>query len=91
MTVTIELKPETEARAVEQAAAQGVAVEEFLERVIEKSLSGDDGRSFYETATVAEWESALDEFAESPAFEHAPPLIDDSREAIYREREDSQR
>jgi hypothetical protein len=42
------------------------------------------------TATMEEWEAALDDFADSPAFSKAVSLVDDSRESIYREREDSQ-
>jgi hypothetical protein len=42
------------------------------------------------TATTEEWEAALDDFADSPAFSKAVSLVDDSRESIYREREDSQ-
>jgi hypothetical protein len=88
MSVTLELKPEVEARAVEQAASRGVPVEDFLESVIEDRLSGGEGNSVYRTA--AEWEAALDEFADSPTFSEAVSLVDDSRESIYREREDSQ-
>lgn len=84
MTVTLELKPEVEARAVEQAAAHGVPVEEFLESVIEESLSNGEEKPFYETATAEEWETALDEFANSPAFAKAAGrFVDDSRESIY--------
>lgn len=42
------------------------------------------------TATTEEWEAALDDFADSPAFSKAVSLVDDSRAEIYREREDSQ-
>ena len=76
MTVTLELKPEVEARAVEQAEAHGVPVKEFLESVIEENLSGEEGKSFAE-------------MADSHGHITAPPA-DDSRESIYREREDSQ-
>ena len=90
MTIKIELKPEIEARAVKQAAAHGVPVETFLESVIEVSLNGREEKPFYETATVEEWEAALDEFGDSPAFNKTASFVDDSRESIYREREDSQ-
>jgi hypothetical protein len=88
MIVTLELKPEVEARVVEQAASRGVPVEDFLESVIEDSLNGGEGQIAYRTPE--EWEDALDEFADSPAFGRAVSLVDDSRESIYREREDSQ-
>jgi hypothetical protein len=88
MTVTLELKPEVEARAVEQASSRGIPVEDFLESVIEDSLSNGAEQIYYQT--TAEWEAALDEFADSPAFSRAVYDVDDSRESIYREREDSQ-
>ena len=88
MTVTLELKPEVEARAVEQAASRGVTVEDFLESVIEDSLNGGADQVSYQTSE--EWEAALDEFADSPAFDRAVSFVDGSRESIYREREDSQ-
>ena len=88
MTVTLELKPDVEARVVEQAASRGVPVEDFLESVIEESLSGGDGQNSYRTPE--EWEAALDEFADSPAFSRAVLFVDDSRQSIYDEREDSQ-
>jgi hypothetical protein len=88
MNVTLELKPEVEARVVEQAASRGVPVEDFLRSVIEDSLNGREVQIFYRTPE--EWEVALDEFADSPAFGRAVLLVDDNRESIYREREDSQ-
>lgn len=90
MSVTLELKPEVEARVIEQAAEHGVPVEAFLESVIEDSLTGKEEKPFYETATAEEWEVALDEFGDSPSFAKSASLMDDSRESIYREREDSQ-
>ena len=88
MTVTLELKPEVEARVIEQAASRGVTVEDFLESVIEGSLSCGDSEISFQTSE--EWEAALDEFADSPAFGGAVSFVDDSRESIYRGREDSQ-
>jgi hypothetical protein len=88
MTITLELKPEVEARVVEEAASRGVPVEDFLECVIEESLDGGEGHKSYQT--MEEWEVALDEFANSPAFGRAVSFVDDSRESIYRDREDSQ-
>jgi hypothetical protein len=82
MTVTLELKPEVEARVVEQAASRGVPVEGFLEAVIEDSLNGGEGQDSYQTPE--EWKAALDEFANSPAFAKAANrFVDDSREGIY--------
>lgn len=89
MSVTLELKPEVEARAIKQAEAHGVSVEEFLEAVIEKNLNGEEGNSFAETATAEEWMREFQAWADSHDYITAPPA-DDSRESIYREREDSQ-
>lgn len=82
MTFILELKPEVEARVVEQAASRGVPVEDFLESVIEDSLnSGEDQISY---GTLEEWKAALDEFANSPAFTKATNhFVNDSREGIY--------
>jgi hypothetical protein len=55
---------------------------------VESTLSGDE--PFYKTASDEQWEAALAAFADSPAFDKAVGFLDDSRENIYREREDSQ-
>ncbi len=82
MTVTLEMKPEVEARTVELASSRGVSVEYFLESVIEDRLGGGKGQVSYQT--VEEWEAALDEFADSPAFAKAADrFVDDSRQGIY--------
>ncbi len=39
MTVTLELKPEIEARSARQAAVEGVTVEEYIQRVIESIIA----------------------------------------------------
>jgi hypothetical protein len=88
MSVTLELKPEVEALAVEQAEARGVPVEEYLESVIEENLN-EEGKSFAETASLNEWASEFQEWVKSHGYITAPPA-DDRRESIYREREDSQ-
>lgn len=92
MTITLELKPEVEARAKRQAGARGVSVEDYLRSVIERILKADTDHSFYETASIEEWEAALDEIANSSSLTNAPVLSDEdiSRESIYCEREDSQ-
>ncbi|MCA1566122.1 MAG: hypothetical protein LC803_10890 [Acidobacteria bacterium] len=82
MAMILGLKSAVEARAVEQAARRGVPVKEFLESLIEDSLSGGEGETSYHT--MEEWEAALDEFADSPAFAKAANrFVDDSRERIY--------
>jgi len=89
MSVTLELKPEVEARAIEQAEAHGVTVEAFLESIIEENLNGQEEKSFAETASLDEWTYEFEELVASHDYITAPPA-DDSRESIYREREDSQ-
>jgi hypothetical protein len=90
ISVTLELKPEVEACAIEHAASRGVPVEAFLEAVIEDTLNAREGKPLDEMATAEECEATLDEFADSPTFSKAAPLIDDSRAEIYRQQEDSQ-
>jgi len=91
MTVTLELKPEIEARLREKAAERGLPVERFLESVIELDVSRGGERPFHETATIEEWEKALTEWVNMERPRH-PTLSDEaiSRESIYREREDAQ-
>ena len=63
-------------------ARRCVPVKNFLESVIADSLSGGEGETSYQT--TEEWEAALDEFADSPAFAKAANcFVDDSREGIY--------
>ena len=90
MTVTLELKPETEKRIKQKAAEKGLTVEAFIETVIDADVNGQSDKSFHETATVDEWEKALEDFIRN--FPQHPVLSDEaiSRESIYREREDAQ-
>jgi predicted HicB family RNase H-like nuclease len=84
MTITLQLKPEIEARLIAQAVLQGVSVEVYLESLIENSLVNQTEITFSETATYEEWEAALKDLVNSPSFV-APPLSDSaiSRESIY--------
>ena len=89
MTVTLELKPEVENRVRSKAKSKGKSVEDFLVEVIDENVPLEvSKRPFYETATLEEWEAALDSIAE---FSHKIHLTwDDSRESIYGPREDAQ-
>lgn len=91
MTVTLDLKPEIEARLREKAAERGLPVERFLEAVIELDVSRGGEKPFHETASVEEWEKALTEWINIKRPRH-PPLSDEaiSRESTYLEREDAQ-
>lgn len=90
MTVTLELKPEIEERIKQKAAERGQPVEKFLEAVIEADVSSENENTFAETASAEEWEAALDDFIHGAAFRNISWPVDDSRESIYREREDAQ-
>ena len=89
MTITLELKPEIENRVTAKAKSRGLTVESFLIEVIEETISEKvNEKPFYETATDEEWIAELDSLAQ---FSDKIPLTwDDSRESIYREREDAQ-
>lgn len=100
MEITLELPPETEARLISYAAAQGVSVEELLKNTIEMLLAASDKptnliteieQPLYQTATTEEWVDAFTTWAKSHSID-APLLSDEaiSRESIYREREDRQ-
>ncbi len=86
MIVTLELKPEIEARVVEKAKSRGLPVEDFLASVIEGSLNGGEGGLATErssdTMTPEERAKAWGEWAASHA-PNTPVILDDSREAIY--------
>ena len=83
MTVILELTPEVEGRVRSKAKTLGKTVESFLVNVIDENVPSEVfERPFYETATIEEWEAALDSLAE---FSDKIPLTwDDSRESIYR-------
>jgi hypothetical protein len=91
MTVTLELKPEIEARVTALAARQGISVEKYIQSVIEGLASLDEETS-YKSMTPDEWAREFEEWVNGHDYITAPPLTDDqiSRESIYREREDSQ-
>lgn len=83
MTINLDLKPETEARLIAQAAIQGISVNRYLESLVERHLA---------TQGEPEWKTLLDQLGRSSSLAKAPPLSDEaiSRENIYREREDQQ-
>lgn len=85
MSVTLELKAEVEARVVAQARARGVSIEDFLASVIENELNGKTKVELTPQEKSELWRA----FVDSHKHITAPPA-DDSRESIYREREDSQ-
>ena len=90
MSLTIELKPEIEARVRARAAERGLPVEKFLEAAIEHDMTRAESRRTQQTLSAEDWDAALDEFMKSSSFRNVSWTVDDSREGIYREREDAQ-
>jgi predicted transcriptional regulator len=78
MSVTIELKPETEKRLAEKAREKGLKIETYVEVLIEEKL-------FYETATKEEWLAEFHRWVDSHKDKNYPVLPDEaySRENIY--------
>lgn len=87
MTMTIELKPEIETRLAEQAATQGVTVEEYIECVLDNVVGVDTP-----ITSPEERLRFFDEWISSHSQYTAPRLPNEvlSRESIYAEREDRQ-
>lgn len=89
MIVKLDLQPEIEIRAKSKAESLGKTVEKYLLEVIELELKDEaPERPFFETATDEEWIAELDSLAQFS--DEIPETWDDSRESIYREREDAQ-
>jgi hypothetical protein len=88
MSVTLELKPETEDQLAERARLRGMSVEDYVRDVLEEHAG--NGESTFEATTDEEWEAALEAFGHSPAFQNISWPVDDSRDSIYRQREDAQ-
>lgn len=95
MTVTIELKPETEKRLVERARQKNLKIETFLEVFIEENLDDEteispqgEKKPFYETASKEEWLAEFRSWMDSHQDKDYPVLPDEaySRESIYEDR-----
>ncbi|MEA5577100.1 hypothetical protein [Anabaena sp. UHCC 0451] len=84
-TIQLQLKPEIEARLINQATKQGLSIEFYLESLIENSLKNHEEKSFSPVTTDEDWETELMSLINSPAFAVAPPLLDAaiSRDSIY--------
>jgi len=88
MTLTIELKPETEKRLAEKAKQNGLPIETFIEVFIEDNLEETEDKpkekSFQETAAEEEWIIKLKNWSES--HDRTTPFLSDEatrRENIY--------
>ena len=87
MTVTIELKPETEKRLAEEAQRDNLRIETFLEVFIERSFDDKVQTSTQRTA-VEEWSAKFRRWLDSRVDKGEPVLSDEAtrRENIYEDR-----
>ncbi len=87
MTVTIELKPETEKRLAEKAKQNGVPIETFIEIFIEDNLDEETEPATEENPLQEkpeEWITKLKKWSES--HDRTTPFLSDEatrRENIY--------
>lgn len=84
MTITLDLKPEIEARLMAQAAAQGMSTEMFLQIIIERLLASSQAEPVSAILSPQERAKRFVNWAKSHSIA-APPLSDEaiSRENIY--------
>jgi len=70
---------------ITQANKQGLSIESYIESLIEDSLKNQEKKSSSQVTTEEDWETALMNLINSPAFDVAPPLSDAaiSRDSIY--------
>ena len=83
MMITINLKPEIEAKIREKAKSKDLSLEQYIESLIEKEIDEEDFRQ--PDISIDEWENQLLNFINSPLDSNLPPLSDEaiSRENIY--------
>lgn len=77
MTVTVDLRPETEVGLAALAAAQGVSLEQYVSRLLEGQVPCQPPLT--PTERAAAWREA------AKGLPHTPPLADKaiSRESLY--------
>ncbi len=86
MTIRVELNPETEARLVAEARAQGLPAETIAERLLKDALSGrTPSRGLL---SVEEFHRMLDAMAEGSETLPNLPTESFSRESLYENRRD---
>lgn len=73
MSITLELKPETEAKANARAQARGVSVAAYLSSLIEESLEGIKDEPPEQFSSFEEWKAAFNDFINSQPDMNAPP------------------
>ncbi len=90
MTLTIELKPETEKRLAKEADKKGLPIETFIEVFIQENLSEEKAeieKPFHKT-TNEEWRTEFHRWLNSRKDRGEPYLSDEAtrRENIYEDR-----
>ncbi|MHB8503793.1 MAG: hypothetical protein ACYDCG_13395 [Candidatus Acidiferrales bacterium] len=86
MTIRVDLRPETEARLLAEARAQGLPLETLAERLLNEALTRSplpDGK-----LSVDEFHRMLDSMAEGSEKLPNPPTESFSRESFYEDRLD---
>ncbi len=91
MTITIELKPETEKRLAKEADKKGLPIETFIEVFIEDNLKEEKPekeKPFHETATREEWLGEFHRWVDSHKDKNYPSISDEElrRENMYEDR-----
>ncbi|MBC7795940.1 MAG: hypothetical protein H7Z37_03595 [Pyrinomonadaceae bacterium] len=94
MTVTIQLKPETEKLLTEKASQEGLDIETFLQSFIENYLQTEVSQEvkrekpFHETATKEEWLAEFHKWVDSHGDKDYPSIPDEAlrRENMYEDR-----
>lgn len=79
MSITLELDPDVETRAADQARAAGLPLEHYLQSVIEQVIRSAEPHA----VSLETQERLLDELANGLAHLPAPPASAFSRESIY--------
>jgi hypothetical protein len=79
MTVTIELRPDIEARLADLAAKQGVSLAQYVRRLLEERVPGRPSSPLSPAERAAAWRESV------TGLPHTAPLSDEavSRESIY--------
>ena len=80
MSITLELKPELEARAQARAEAQGLPVEEYLQAMLEQMLRPAPLPTAV-SVSLDEFDAIMDALSEGSENEPVPPVL--TRAEIY--------
>ncbi len=82
MTYTLELPPDTEARAQAQADAQGLAVEEYLVSLIEDALPAPKPRTGAELVALLKKEGIIGMWADREDMKDSVEYVNRLRQGI---------